>query len=802
MSKSGRSEGQDGAVSFEGSAAPHGHDAQRLAQLERELLEARKALRLSDGKLRMALDVGRLGAWERDLKTGSIISTPAFKAHLGLRPDIALDYAQLKGMYHPDDAERIEQAIAYALRTQTDFQVEHRIVKPDGAIARILVRGNAVYGEDGEPTRLMGVVQDINERERVKEEISLAQRRQEFLLELNDQIGELTDPFLIMETAIRSLAKFLNVDAAGFGEIQEDKRIMIIHREWSKGIVTNEGLVAKLDDYPDYALATLRKGLPFVVQDVKTDPRLSFPALQDLYSMTNVRTTVGVPVMRNGLVTGVMYVNSGPDPRAWTNDEVALIEDMAERTWVAIEKARAERELRVTDARFRMIAESLPALVWIIDLNLELTYTNDRWLNFSGLAPSEALGDSWMHWVHPEDLARVVEDMKTVRENALSYSTEMRYRSAQGVYRWHMVQAAPMRDADGHLQGWIGTSVDIHDLKETEEALRTNEGQLRIALQIAKMGDWQWDALSQQIILSDRAAEILGLPPNSSITRDQLHEMIHPSDRARVLSTIQKAVDHHTQYNLEYRIRRAQEKSYIWIAAQGQTLYGPGGSFSGTTGVIQDITDRKHAEERQQLLIRELHHRVKNTLATVQAIVGSTARTANSIDDFYQGFVGRIVSLARTHNLLTEDLWQKADLKELVQTELGPYEDEARNRLIIEGPPIELPSEAAVPVGMAIHELTTNAAKHGALSTFGGQVEVRWWTETDGDRPILHFTWTEQGGPRVVAPSRQGFGSRLLQRVLTTQLQADVNMDFQESGLHFTMVMPIPGDPPLFNPDK
>jgi two-component sensor histidine kinase len=103
---------------------------------------------------------------------------------------------------------------------------------------------------------------------------------------------------------------------------------------------------------------------------------------------------------------------------------------------------------------------------------------------------------------------------------------------------------------------------------------------------------------------------------------------------------------------------------------------------------------------------------------------------------------------------------------------------------------------------MAIHELTTNAAKHGALSTFGGQVDVRWHVEPGGERPILHFTWTETGGPHVTAPVRQGFGSRLLQRVLTAQLQAQVNMDFAEEGLRFTMTLPIPGAPPLFNPDK
>jgi two-component sensor histidine kinase len=208
-------------------------------------------------------------------------------------------------------------------------------------------------------------------------------------------------------------------------------------------------------------------------------------------------------------------------------------------------------------------------------------------------------------------------------------------------------------------------------------------------------------------------------------------------------------------------------------------------------GVVQDITERKHAEERQALLIRELHHRVKNTLATVQAIVGSTARTASTIDEFYQAFVGRIVSLAQTHTLLTEDYWQTASLHQLLKNELGPYDDEGVKRVTIEGPAVELTSDAAVPIGMAIHELTTNAAKYGALSD-GGCVEVRWELKEQGERPMLHFSWTESGGPPVKPPKRQGFGSRLLQRVLATQLQAEVHMDFAPEGLRFSIVMPVP----------
>lgn len=196
-----------------------------------------------------------------------------------------------------------------------------------------------------------------------------------------------------------------------------------------------------------------------------------------------------------------------------------------------------------------------------------------------------------------------------------------------------------------------------------------------------------------------------------------------------------------------------------------------------------EIEERKQAQTQQSLLIRELHHRVKNTLATVQAVVGATARSALSIEDFYQAFVGRIISLANTHSLLTEAVWQTASLREILEKELRPYNDTKGERIVLHGPAVELPSDAAVPIGMAIHELTTNAAKYGALSVPGGKVAVTWEAEPAEDGTRLKLIWEERGGPAVSAPTRQGFGSRLLHRVLATQLNAKVEMDFHATGL-------------------
>jgi two-component sensor histidine kinase len=196
-------------------------------------------------------------------------------------------------------------------------------------------------------------------------------------------------------------------------------------------------------------------------------------------------------------------------------------------------------------------------------------------------------------------------------------------------------------------------------------------------------------------------------------------------------------------------------------------------------------------EQRQSLLVRELHHRVKNTLATVQALVGATGRSTGSFDEFYRSFSNRISSLAKTHNLLTEDYWQTAPLREIVLNELKPFAESRVPRFMLFGPPAELSADLAVPVGMALHELTTNAVQYGALSARGGYVEIRWdVVEIEGVR-TLHLEWREHGGPPVSEPQHCGFGSTLLQRVLPMQCNAKVEVRYDRAGLRFRMDAPL-----------
>ncbi|GJD80280.1 HWE histidine kinase domain-containing protein [Methylobacterium gregans] len=367
----------------------------------------------------------------------------------------------------------------------------------------------------------------------------------------------------------------------------------------------------------------------------------------------------------------------------------------------------------------------------------------------------------------------------------------------------------PVRGPDGTVTGLAGVVQDITTRVQARDELVARDHRLRAATSIARLGIFEWHMLEDQALWeNERMFEIFGrTPEDGTIGKSEfLDDILHPDDRDRVRTAISRALREDDILHVTGRVRRKSDGAWRTIDMAGRfERDAPNRLPRRLIGVVADVTDRRTAEERQTLLIRELHHRVKNTLATVQAIVGSTARTASSIESFYEAFVGRIKSLAHTHTVLTEDTWQTANLRDLLVNELKPYaESEAADavdgRVVLEGPDLDLPSEMAVPVGMAIHELTTNAAKYGALSNRRGRVTVTWSLEPGEAAGILHFRWRESGGPPVQPPRRQGFGSRLLQRVLTAQVQAQVETDYAPEGFSLSMRAPLPGRTRILNP--
>ena len=204
---------------------------------------------------------------------------------------------------------------------------------------------------------------------------------------------------------------------------------------------------------------------------------------------------------------------------------------------------------------------------------------------------------------------------------------------------------------------------------------------------------------------------------------------------------------------------------------------------------IEDITERRHWEERQKLLVAELGHRMKNLLATVQSIASQTMRNTGSLSAFNEAFGGRLQALGRAHDLLTGDNWAGADLREVVSEALQAY-GMAGERIHAEGEDFDLAPRAALVLSMTMYELATNAAKHGALSSASGQVEVGWELVRAELGPALRLTWHEFGGPPATQPTRAGFGTSLIEHSLAYELEGEARLEFLETGLCCEMLIP------------
>jgi two-component sensor histidine kinase len=217
------------------------------------------------------------------------------------------------------------------------------------------------------------------------------------------------------------------------------------------------------------------------------------------------------------------------------------------------------------------------------------------------------------------------------------------------------------------------------------------------------------------------------------------------------------------------------------------------GSVLGVAAVMRDVSERKRAETYQRLLVNELNHRVKNTLAIVQAIAHQSFSGGRDVEEAKAAFEGRLTALSAAHDVLTRESWESASMLRIVEDALAPYRGET-GRFRIEGADLRLPPKTAVSLALAIHELATNAVKYGALSVDGGFVEIVWRVEpTEGERGgRLHFEWREQGGPAVRAPSRRGFGTRLIERSLAAEFEGEVAIDFRPEGVVCTVDAPLP----------
>lgn len=331
---------------------------------------------------------------------------------------------------------------------------------------------------------------------------------------------------------------------------------------------------------------------------------------------------------------------------------------------------------------------------------------------------------------------------------------------------------------------------DITGRKEAEKQLKLSEERLAIATQLAGVGFFDFDQITGTVNLSrDPWSEVC---PEKATIEDAIMA-VHPADREAFRAAMAKAHDPTGNGEFEQVFRLLKDTGEIrWISVKSQTFFEGEGKDRRpvrTIGAAIDITERHNWEEQQRLLMGELNHRVRNTLSVVQAIATQTLRSAKDPETFVQDFKGRIQAIANAYKLLNETTWQGAHLTDLIREQLSSAC--GAGQIAFDGPEVWLPPQVALNLGLVLHELGTNAQKHGALSVPTGRVELSWVVQKEDKKSMLKMSWRELGGPPVYPPEARGFGMSLIERTIGGAVEGEANVRFEPEGLHCLIELPL-----------
>jgi len=321
------------------------------------------------------------------------------------------------------------------------------------------------------------------------------------------------------------------------------------------------------------------------------------------------------------------------------------------------------------------------------------------------------------------------------------------------------------------------------ELESSNARLLQSEQGRSLALAAGQMGSWDWDPATDEWRWDEGQHRIFGVDPKTfHVSAESIGTLIHPDDWQPLRDLVQRMSKGERTQQTEFRVRRCNGE-LRWCTGTAAASFDGSGRLAGISGVTIDVTDRKEAEERQVLLAREVDHRARNALAVIQSIIRLTR--AKSVDDYVLTVEGRIKALARAHTLLSDSRWRGADLGTLVAEELAPYC--AGDKVEFQGPNISLLPATAQGIALALHELATNAAKHGALSSMKGKVSLTW--QLQPDTLVLH--WAENGGPEITAPSARSFGLKVIRASIEQQLGGEAQFDWNFRGLRCNLSIPL-----------
>lgn len=691
-------------------------------------------------------------------------------------------------------------------RIRNGLRIDHYETKrqrKDGSLVDISLTVSPVRDATGHIIGASKIARDITERKQAEATMQARLREQASLYRLTEKLHRAESLEEVYDAALDAIRAALNCSRASILLFDQSDRMAFV--AWS-GL--SEHYRHAVDGHSPWA-PDVRDPDPIFVADV-TEADLS-DALRATIASEGIAALGFIPLIAGGRLIG-KFMAYYDEPHVFSETEISLALTIARQLGFSIQRIRAERarqlaeeQLRRNEANERARAAELQAIMEAVPTPIWITRTPDCRViegNRSAyellhLPPGSNLSFSAADNDHPFDFrifsagrTLSVDELPVQRaargEEVEKFEQEIRFDDGKSLHL--LGNATPLRNALGEVTGAVAAFIDITERKQTEEALRESERRLKMALDAGRMGAWEWNLQSGRVIWSPGLEALHRLEPGAfEGTLADFKRDIHPADLPIVEHAIERALATREDYHVTYRMR-LPDGTVRWMEAFGRFSPSDSAGVERLAGICMDITERKEAEAQRDLLVAELSHRVKNTLATVNSIARQSFSTNPDPHGAQRSFDARIRALAQTHTRLAEARWSGVSLETIFSDELAPYRNEKVDNISLDGPPTTLPPKHALTLGMAAHELATNAAKHGALSVKAGRVSVDWAVDPTEKR--LCIRWSETGGPPVLAPSRKGFGRLLLERVLASDLGGDVRLEFASRGLNCTIDVP------------
>ncbi|WP_336802070.1 sensor histidine kinase [Kaistia sp. MMO-174] len=451
------------------------------------------------------------------------------------------------------------------------------------------------------------------------------------------------------------------------------------------------------------------------------------------------------------------------------------------------EKVRVRtRELTAAKQRFEAALTGSDIAVFSQDTNLIFTWAYDP---RRGLTAEEVVGKTDAD-LFPTDVAPAVTEAKrNVVANGKGTSMNVVVKAADGASQYLRLSIEPLRDSAGEIVGLTSAVVDLterHDYETRLSALTSGLAQANARFDMALRGS------PIMVFSHDRELRYNWVyNPAAGLSGDEMlgrtdEEFWQDETRLPIVIMKKAAIASGEAQHGEIVMTLDGDRRFFQLRLE--PILGADRAVQGLAGVAVDVTESHRQEEHLRLVMRELTHRSKNLLAVIQAMARQTAARSDDLQTFVSRFSARLQAMAASHDLLVAREWHGAILRDLVNAQLGQAIDPGSDQLRIEGPTLSLRPDAAQNIGLALHELTTNAAKYGALSVPGGQIALNWGIR-DGDR--LHLHWAETNGPPVQLPERTGFGITLLERGVGQALDGTVTLNFMPGGLVCEIDIPL-----------